>query len=141
MVNALEQILGNELFDTTAERERASFLLESVKDIFPKAKIKWLVPNMQKDATSKITKSGFFVFLEGNIVFEFRDFYASINFDYAKYDIVTNIRFLKDNELTRLEFRHTIASQFATVINVFGDPASKYLYKIRDEVTQFLTSG
>jgi hypothetical protein len=144
MTHDIEEIAGYDLFETPTEKTRIKHLLASVGYNFPNSKIKWLVPNMQKDAEGKITTTGFFVFLEDTI-FEFRNFLTSVNFDYAKYDSIGNIRFIEDDlqsptSLTWLYFRHTSLPDLATTIKVFGAKGNKLLHNIMKELSKFITS-
>ena len=143
MVNDTEEIKGHELFESQTEKTRIKDILIIVADIFPIEKIKWLVPNMQKDSVGKLIKKGLFVFLD-DIVFEFRNYLTSVNFDYAKYDLIRNIRFEVDNPQSPtfawLQFYHTSKTDFLTTITVFGKRECLFLYEIMKELSKFITS-
>ncbi len=144
MAIEIEEIKGYELFETPTEKERIKTILPIVQDILPDAKIKWLVPNMQKNADGKITTSGFFVFCEEKIIFEFRNFLTAINFDYARYDVIRNIRFLVDSPssptATQLHFYHTSRDDLSSLITVFSPNQTihEFVFFIMKELTKFL---
>jgi len=147
MKQDIENVEGFSLFKTEVEKIRIKQLLELVGKLIPEDKIRWLVPNMVKNPEGKISISGFFIFFE-TIIIEFRDFLDSVNFDWAKYDTIYNVRIdltkvekdlsLTDDSMFKLKIRHTIHGGLESNITVFGKESCKYLVTISKELNKFL---
>lgn len=140
MTKKLEEIPGYQFLETDGEKERLRLLISMINEIMPEENVEFLIPNMVKDPEGKTSITGFFVFTEKN-VFEFREFLTKINFDFAKWDKVLNIRFeanyfkfdaLQDKHpKISLTFYHMPEMQsFHTDIVVFGKAICEYVYGI-----------
>ena len=123
-------------FKTDAERRRVYLLLNLAKKFVSVEKFSLILPNMVKNPEGKISITGFFLFSD-TIIIEFRDYLTSIDFDYAKYDYITNIRINmksftdeglpKEDSMLEINFSHTSRTGFHTEITVFGKNECNYL--------------
>ena len=150
MKTDLNKIEGYSFFDTPTEKERIRNLLQLVEELTSE-EIKFIVPNMTKDAEGKVENIGFFAFLEST-VYEFRNFLNRIDFDYTKWDVIHNIRLeankYKFDEISgeipslTLDFYHgTSSHDFHTAFTVFGQEKCDYVYGVAKKLNNFLISS
>lgn len=147
MAQDIENIPGFSLFKTKVEQERLVYLLKFVQELIPEEKIKHFLPNMVKDPEGKITINGFCVLLD-TIIVEFRNFLNAVDFDFAKYEIITNIRleikdFGADNlptetSMATLKIYHTAISNFTSSVTVFGKEPCNYIYEVTKNLRKLL---
>lgn len=147
MERDIKDIPGYSLFKTSVEKDRLASLLVFIKEFIPEEEIKYIVPNMAKDPSGKKMITGFFVFLN-TVLFEFRNFLNALDFDYARYDFIKNIRFdmknfgndnlPKEDSMLTLKIFHSQEAGFSSIITVFDSEACNYVYKFLKILREFL---
>ena len=135
------------LFKTEAEQKRVRLLLNLAKKFVKVEEFSIILPNMVKDPEGKISITGFFL-LSDTIILEFRDYLTSIDFDYAKYDYITNIRINmksftddglpKEDSNLEIKFSHTSITGFHTEITVFGENECNYVIEKVKNLNKYL---
>ena len=144
----LSDLKGFSFFETVTEKERIQDLSQLAEELTPSEKIQFVIPNMVKDAEGKIKNAGFFLFFE-TIIYEFRNFLNTIDFDFAKWDEVSNIRMGASNykfdkrsgeiPSVAVKFFHGSSSHdFCTEFTVFGEPECNYVFDVIKQVSKNL---
>jgi hypothetical protein len=143
MRTEIDKLQGLKFFETEVEKDRVKLLIEFAEKLTSEDFI-GLLPNMAKTLSSSSNIVSFFLF-SNSVIFEFRNFLREVNFDYAKYDLINNIRveiknvsstgeFIAESSM-RLEFFHLPENNdFRSELVVFGKEACVYVLEFAEKL-------